>query len=274
MNRCEKRKFERHYHWKFSWIDEKHKSSNLGDMMTPKQDKQKKTTYGKITVKIQNTKDTKKIVKQPERRDTFSAKKWQLDWLCPVKYCSVIQSCPTFCDPHAQQHTRPPCPSTFHKVCPSSCPLHSWFHPAISSSDTLFSFGPQSFPASGTFPTNQLVTSDEQNTGASASVLPMGIQGWFSLRLIGLISLLSKKLSGVFPSTTVQRYQFFGTPPSLRPALSTIHDHWEDRSLDYMYFYWQNDISAFQHTIQVCHTFPARSNHLLISGCRHHPQGF
>ena len=48
-------------------------------MMTLKQDKQKKTTYGKITVKIQNTKDNKKIVKQPERRDTFSAKKWQLD---------------------------------------------------------------------------------------------------------------------------------------------------------------------------------------------------
>ena len=133
---------------------------------------------------------------------------------------------------------------------------------------------PSIFPASGTFPTNQLFTSYDQNTGASASVLPMGIQGWFSLRLIGLISLLSKKLSGVFPSTTVQRYQFFGTPPSLRPALSTIHDHWEDYSLDCMYLCWQNDISAFQHTIQVCHTFPARSSRLLISGCKHHPQGF
>ena len=142
MNRCKKGKFERHYHWKFSWIDEKHKSSNLGDMMIPKQDKQK-TTYGKIT-------DTKKIVKQPERRDTFSAKKWQLDWLCPVKYYWVIQSCPTFCDPHGQQHTRPPCPSTSHKVCPSSCPLHSWLHPAISSSDTLF-FGPQSSQHQGLF---------------------------------------------------------------------------------------------------------------------------
>jgi len=30
-------------------------------MMTLKQDKQKKTTYGTITVKIQNTKDNKKI---------------------------------------------------------------------------------------------------------------------------------------------------------------------------------------------------------------------
>ena len=36
-------------------------------------------------------------------------------------------------------------------VCPSSFSLHWWCHPAISSSDTLFSFCPQSFPASGTF---------------------------------------------------------------------------------------------------------------------------
>ena len=37
-------------------------------------------------------------------------------------------------------------------VCPSSCSLHQWCHPAISSSDALFSFCPQSFPASGAFP--------------------------------------------------------------------------------------------------------------------------
>ena len=34
---------------------------------------------------------------------------------------------------------------------PSLYPLYWWCHPAISSSDTLFSFCPQSFPASGTF---------------------------------------------------------------------------------------------------------------------------
>ena len=38
------------------------------------------------------------------------------------------------------------------KVCPSSCPLHWWYHPAISSSDAVFSFCPQSLLASGTFP--------------------------------------------------------------------------------------------------------------------------
>ena len=74
---------------------------------------------------------------------------------------------------------------------------------AISSSDALFSFCPQSFPASGTFLISQLFASDNQNTGvsASASVLPVNIQGWSLVTLTGLISLLSKGLSGVFSNT-------------------------------------------------------------------------
>ena len=60
----------------------------------------------------------------------------------------------------------------------------------------LLSFFPQSLPASGTFPMSQLFTSDDQNSGVSAlaSVLPTSIQGRFSLRLTGLISLLSKEI--------------------------------------------------------------------------------
>ena len=42
--------------------------------------------------------------------------------------------------------------------------------PAISSSDALFSFCPQSFPASGTFAMSQLFASGDQNTGTSASI--------------------------------------------------------------------------------------------------------
>ena len=67
------------------------------------------------------------------------------------------------------KHSRPPFPSSSPGVCPSSCSLHQWCHPAISSSDTLFSFCSQSFPASGTFPMNRLFASDDQNTRASAS---------------------------------------------------------------------------------------------------------
>ena len=113
--------------------------------------------------------------------------------------------------PHGLQHARPPCPSPSPGVCPSSCSLHQWCCPTISSSDALYSFCPQSFPASGTFPMSRLFTSDDQNTGASASasVFPVNIQGWSPLRLTGLI-LLSTGLSGVFSSTTVQKHQFFG----------------------------------------------------------------
>ena len=57
-------------------------------------------------------------------------------------------------------------------------------------------------------------------TSASASVDPKGIQGWFPLRLIGLISLLSKGLSRVFSNTTIQNHQFFGAQLSL---LSSSH---------------------------------------------------
>ena len=84
------------------------------------------------------------------------------------------------------QQVRPPCPSPSPEVFPILCPLHQWCHSAISSSDALFSSCPQSFPASGTFPMSCLVISGDQNTGASASVLPTSIHGWFLLKLTGL----------------------------------------------------------------------------------------
>ena len=77
-----------------------------------------------------------------------------------------------------------------------------------------------SFPESGTFPMSHLFPSDDQNTGASASasVLPGNIQVWSPLSLTSLTSLLSKGLYGVFSSTSVWRYLFFGVLPSLWPS--------------------------------------------------------
>ena len=37
--------------------------------------------------------------------------------------------------PQGLQHVRPPRPSPSPEVCPSSCPLHQWCHPTISSSN-------------------------------------------------------------------------------------------------------------------------------------------
>ena len=60
-----------------------------------------------------------------------------------------------------------------------------------------------------------LFASGGQSIGALASVLPMNIQGWFLLGLTGLISLLSKGLSGVFSSTTIRKCLLFRAQPSL-----------------------------------------------------------
>ena len=111
---------------------------------------------------------------------------------------------------HGLQHAWLPCPSLFLGICSQSCPLIWWCHPTISSSVIPFSCL-QSFPASGSFPMSQFFTSGGQSIGtsASASVLPMNIQGWFPLGLTGLISLLSKGLSRVSSRTTVWRHQFF-----------------------------------------------------------------
>ena len=40
--------------------------------------------------------------------------------------------------PHRLWHARPPCPSPPPRVCPSSCSLCQWCHPAVASSDALW----------------------------------------------------------------------------------------------------------------------------------------
>ena len=82
---------------------------------------------------------------------------------------------------------------------------------------------------------NRLFPLDDQNTGAlaSASVVPVNIQGCSLLRSTGLISLLSKGLSGVFSSTQFKGINSLVFHLHYGPALTTIHDHWEDHSLYY-----------------------------------------
>ena len=101
--------------------------------------------------------------------------------------------------PHGLQHTRLPCPLSTPGVCSNSCPLSQWCHPTISSSAVPFSSCLLSFPASRSFPMSQFFKSGGQSTevSASASVLPMNIQGWFPFGLTGLISLQSKGLKSL-----------------------------------------------------------------------------
>ena len=129
---------------------------------------------------------------------------------------SVTKSCLTLW-PHGPQHISLLCPPPPPGVRSNSCSLSRWCHPTISSSAALFSFCLQSFPALGSFPVNWLFMSDGQSIGvwSSASVLPMNIQNWFPLGLIGLISSQTKGLSRVFSSTTIWKHQFFSVQSSL-----------------------------------------------------------
>ena len=101
------------------------------------------------------------------------------------------------------QHARLPCLSPSPRVCSNSCLSRQWCHPAISSFVIPFSSCLQSFPASGSFLMSWLFTSGDPSVGASASasVLPMNIQGWFLLGLTCLISFQSMRLLRVFSNT-------------------------------------------------------------------------
>ena len=111
--------------------------------------------------------------------------------------CSVMSKS---LQPHRLQHTRRPYPLPTPGAHSNSCSLSWWCHPTISSSVIPLSYCIQYFPASRSFPMHQFFASGGQSirVSASPSVLPMNIQGWFSLGLTGLISLQSKGLSRVF----------------------------------------------------------------------------
>ena len=128
-----------------------------------------------------------------------------------------------------------------------------WVSDAMQPSASVipFSFCLQSFPASGSFPIGWLFASGSQSIGvsASASVLPMSIQGWFPLGLAGLIYLLRKGPSRVFSNTTIWKHQFVHAQLSL---WSNSHVHtWllDNHSFDYTDLCWQSNVSALLNTV-------------------------
>ena len=166
---------------------------------------------------------------------------WERQACKKAQFSSVTQSCHSLW-PHGLQHTRLPFPSPSPGGCSNSCPSSWWCHPTISSSVVPFSSCLQSFPSIRVFSNDQFFALGGKSIGvsASASVLPMNIQDWFSLGWTALISLQSKGLSRVFSSTIIWKHQFFNGP-----TLTSIHDCWLNHSFDYMDLCQQSDVSAF-----------------------------
>ena len=98
---------------------------------------------------------------EEERRESWKLKNWCL-WTVvlektlngPLQFSHSVVS--DSLRPHEPQHARPPCPSPTPRVHPNPCTLSRWCHPTILSSVVPFSFCPQSFPGSGSFPMSQL----------------------------------------------------------------------------------------------------------------------
>ena len=135
--------------------------------------------------------------------------------------CSFSKSCLTLCEPI---HCSIAGASRFFTISQSVLKLMSI--DSVMPSNNLIICSPlillpSIFPSIRVF-SNESAFSISTEGSASAPVLPMNIQDWFPLGLIGLISLLSKELSRVFSNTIVQKHQFFSAQPS---SQSNSHIH-------------------------------------------------
>ena len=127
-----------------------------------------------------------------------------------LQFSSVVSSS---LKPHGLQHARLLCPSPTPGVCSNSCPLSRW---CIQPSHPLppYLLLPSIFPRIRVFSNESaLHIRWPKYWSFSFSISP--VKDWLPLGLTGLISLLSKGLSRVFSSITIQKHQFFNTQTSL-----------------------------------------------------------
>ena len=126
-------------------------------------------------------------------------------------YCSVAKSCLALCDPI---DCRMSGSSVFWSLLKCMC-----IRSVMSSNHFILCCPllllPSIFPSISVFSSESALCIRCPFIGASKSVLSMNIQDWFPLGLTGLISLLSKGLTRVFSSITIQKHQFFGAQLSL-----------------------------------------------------------
>ena len=159
--------------------------------------------------------------------------------------CSVTKSCPTLCDP--MDCSMPGFPVLHYLPEFAQAHVH-WVSDDIQPSYPLSS---PSLPALNhsqhqSFPMSQFFASGGQNIGtsASASALPMNIQGWFLLGLTCLISSLSKGLSRALQhhsskASVLWRSAFFMVQLSY-----LLHDYWKNHSFHYTDLSWQSHVSG------------------------------
>ena len=134
--------------------------------------------------------------------------------------------------PHGLQHASLPRPSPTPGASSNSCPSKSC--PIISSSVVSFSSHLQSFPASGSFPVSQLLASGDRSIGASASasVLPMNIQGRFPLGGTDWISCSPRDSQESSPTLQFKSINSSVLSFLYSPTLTSIYNYWKSHSFE------------------------------------------
>ena len=137
--------------------------------------------------------------------------------------------------PHGLQHARPPCPSPSPGACSNSCPLSWWCHPTVSSSVVPFSYLPSSFPSIRVFSNESVLfkwVRWPKYWSFSFSISPSNEHSglisfridWFDLLAVqGTLKSLLQYQSSVSSLVLILLYG---------PTLTSIHDHWKNRSFD------------------------------------------
>ena len=163
---------------------------------------------------------------------------------------------------HGLQHTRCPCLSLSPGFCPSSFPLNWWCSPNISPFAFNLSQHQGLLPWVGA--SHQSI-GQNIGTSASTSVLPVNIQYWFPLGLISFISLLSKGLSRLFSSETVQKHQSLTLSLLYGPTLTSVDNYWKTIALTIWTFATKVMFMLFNMLSRFVIAFLPKPKHLLIS---------
>ena len=156
---------------------------------------------------------------------------------------SATQSCPTLCN--SMDCSTPGFPVSHFPKFAQVYSLNQWCWPPSHplSHSSAFNLSQHQ----GLFQWDSCFASGGQRIGASASasVLPMSIQGWFLLRLTGLISCCLKDSQESSPAPQFESISSLAVSLLYGPTLTSIHDYWENHSFDYMDVCQQSDVSAF-----------------------------
>ena len=121
---------------------------------------------------------------------------------------------------------------------------------AIQSFHPLLSLSPPAFSLSSirVFSNEPVLCIRWPVIGASASVLPMNIQGLLPLTLTGLISLQSNGLSSL-PQHHNSKASILRHSAFFMVQLTSIHDCWKNHSFDSSDLCQQSSVSAFWYVV-------------------------